>query len=318
MVKSSLLALLLCLLLGPAGLRAQEAAAPAAVEAPTWLRESHTTADFRLVHLKVLELVAKHSLDQVLLVVDIDNTLLAMNQDLGSDQWFTWQAELLKTDPDSPDLVAKDFPGLLEAQGVLFALSQMHPPEPELPNLLAGLQQLGVTAVVLTSRGPDFRNATERELSRNGYDFTRPALAIDEQRGRFLPFDPKRPDAHGLSAEIIGPIASRLAPVSYANGVYMTAGQHKGCMLRTLLSRAVPDYESRHEARLFRAIVFVDDHEKHANRMHEAFAEDNLDLVTFRYSREDGAVSKFKNSSKRHVVHGWRRVQDAVDSVLVR
>ena len=39
--------------------------------------------------------------EHVLLVLDIDNTLLAMNQDLGSDQWFEWQRYLLDHEPRS-------------------------------------------------------------------------------------------------------------------------------------------------------------------------------------------------------------------------
>ena len=39
--------------------------------------------------------------EHVLLVLDIDNTLLAMNNDLGSDQWFEWQKYLLENEPKS-------------------------------------------------------------------------------------------------------------------------------------------------------------------------------------------------------------------------
>ena len=39
------------------------------------------------------------------------------------------------------------------------------------------MQQLGIRTLVLTSRGPEFRPATERELRRNGYDFASSAIA---------------------------------------------------------------------------------------------------------------------------------------------
>ena len=85
-----------------------------------------------------------------------------MNQDLGSDQWFNWQESLLEEDKNHADLVAPDFPGLLEVQGILFALSSMHPPQPDLPEMVEGLSEQGVTIVVLTSRGKEFRNASQR------------------------------------------------------------------------------------------------------------------------------------------------------------
>ena len=53
----------------------------------------------------------------VLVVLDIDNTLLATDQDLGGDAWFNWQAGLLKSEPKSEHLVAKSFGGLLRVQG---------------------------------------------------------------------------------------------------------------------------------------------------------------------------------------------------------
>lgn len=274
-------------------------------------KESYTTADFARVVVKSTELAKKYDAENVLVVVDIDNTLLAMNQQLGSDQWFNWQSGLLNDSPKSPDLVAADFDGLLEVQGTLFALSKMHPPEPNLPTFMSEIQKLGVKTVVLTSRGYAFRDASERELKRNGYDVASTAIQIDEVRGLFMPFDPELPNAHGLNQSIIEKIAGRLSPVTYSNGIYMTAGQHKGYMLRTLLARAVPKTE-------YKAIVFVDDHEKHTTRMHEAFADSQVHVVTYHYTQEAGNVSNFNASQKRHVVEDWRRLEAFLNSVIVR
>ncbi len=274
-------------------------------------RASYTTADFSHVADKSKELAAKYSAEDVLVVLDVDNTLLAMNQDLGSDQWYNWQTELLKDEPASADLVAADFDGLLEVQGTLFALSKMHPPEPKLPEHLAEIQRLGLATVVLTSRGYGFRDATERELKRNGYDLSLTAPRIKESRGRFLPFDPENPDAHGLSSEIVWKLKDQLRPVTYARGIYMTAGQDKGYMLRTLLARMEPK-------KSFKAIVFVDDHKKHTTRMHAAFGGDSLELATFHYTREAGNVSNFNASQKRHVVEDWRRLESFIGGVLVK
>ena len=275
------------------------------------VKESYSTADFSRVVDKSKELVEKYSKENVLVVVDVDNTLLAMNQDLGSDQWYNWQSGLLKDDPSSPDLVAADFQGLLGVQGTLFALSRMHPPEPKLPKQMAEIQQLGLTTVVLTSRSHEFRDATERELKRNGYDLASTAPGINEVRGIFMPFDPVRQDAHGLSVEIVNEIKGQLRPVTYSGGIYMTAGQHKGYMLRTLLARTEPK-------KSFKAIVFVDDHKKHTTRMHAAFEDSPIQLVTFHYTREAGNVSNFNDSQKRHVVEDWRRLESFVESVLVK
>jgi len=283
--------------------------------AQSFVREQETTSDFSRVKSRVSQYLKEYDANEILLVVDVDNTMLAMNQDLGSDQWFNWQDGLLESDPQSSDLVANDFSGLLEVQGLLFALSGMHPPEPELPKMVNELLAQGVQAMVLTSRGPEFRDATERELKKNGYDFSKSAPEIKEKRGLFYPLDPDAPSSHGLSAEVTASLQPRLRPVSYSNGIFLTAGQHKGYMLRTLLARRTV---GEGDAKQFKAVVFVDDHQRHAKSMHEAHEGVKLDLSTFRYSREDGNVSNFSNSAKRHVVHDWNRLSEFIDRVLVK
>ena len=275
------------------------------------VREKHTTSEFLNVKLRIEAAINKHSARDVLLVVDIDNTLLAMNQDLGSDQWFNWQDRLLKSNPNSSDLVAPDFSGLLRIQGILFSLSCMHPPEPDLPNIVKSIQDKKVTTVVLTSRGPDFRSAAERELTKNHYDFDRPDTVlkiVENRRGLFKPYDPNRPREHGLTAKEIDQLGSP-RNVTYANGVFMTAGQHKGYMLRTLLARA---------EKKFKAIIYVDDHQRHTDRIHEAYQNHPVDLITFRYSREDNTVNHFDRSSKKHVVQGWNQLRNCIELVLTK
>ena len=281
---------------------------------PVRIRE--TTPEFAGVVNQVVEFAKKYGPENVLLVVDLDNTLLAMNQDLGSDQWFSWQEALQNSNPTHPELVAADFGGLLEIQGILFALSRMHPPEPGLPELVEDLVTRKITTVVLTSRGKEFRDAAERELKRNKYNISPSTLEIHEKRGVFSPYSAEHPGKHGLSAEIIDDLGSPRR-VTYSEGIYMTAGQHKGYMLKTLLSRSTKASADKPLAH-FKAIVFVDDHQKHVDRMHEAFAGDSIDLATFRYSREDENVEKFNKSTKRHVIRDWELLNGFIKTVLVK
>ena len=129
-----------------------------------------------------------------------------------------------------------------------------------------------------------------------------------------MPFDPSQTDAHGLSADIITTVLKKARPVTYANGIYMTAGQHKGYMLKTLLARAVTTEKT---TRSFKAIVFVDDHDKHTNRMHDAFAGDSIELYTYHYMQEDGNVLNFERSSKSHVIRDWNRLKEFIETVIV-
>src|SRR5688572_5257239 len=90
-----------------------------AVIACAWLDALHAseitaTDDFQNVAAAVTRYADAVGSERVLLVLDIDNTLLAMNQDLGSDQWFEWQRFLLEHQPRSNDLVVDSFEELLE------------------------------------------------------------------------------------------------------------------------------------------------------------------------------------------------------------
>ncbi|MBI2645507.1 MAG: DUF2608 domain-containing protein [Deltaproteobacteria bacterium] len=255
------------------------------------------TRDFSVVYQKAHELAQKYGSQGVLIVYDIDNTLLAMNQDLGSDQWFTWQETKIKNG-DFTDVVAKDFPGLLSVQGILYALSSMHLPQTETPALIAQLQSENFTNLVLTSRGSDYRNATVRELERNSIHMA--GAALEPKKGfasTYLPYDLNHISDSGLTAEEVKAWGlGQPRPVSYEDGIFMGSGQHKGAMLRTLLYKT-----GSH----FPAIIFIDDQVKHLDRMEAAFVTRGVELITVRYGKEDDAVLRFQNSDKEDVIEQW-------------
>ncbi len=246
---------------------------------------------------------------QTLFVFDIDNTLLRTPQDLGGDAWFTWQEGLLKADPQSSDLVAPDFGGLLTAQGWLFQMSQMISPEVETPQFFRELQAAGYPVILLTSRGPDFENLTQRELARNGYNSA--ATAIAPRAGFAAPFEPydlNDPTKSCLTAEDIQRLGlPKSKPVIYRNGVMMTSGQHKGAMLRTLLCKL---------GRSYSAIVFVDDHQKHVDRVFAAYQDQPGDVRSVKYSFMDVEVKAFHTGDKADVRAKWARLKDAISSIF--
>jgi hypothetical protein len=266
--------------------------------------ENLESDDLNLVAAHAHRLAEKYGTEQVLVVYDIDNTLLAANQDLGSDQWFTWQSSLIAAG-DFTNAVAKDIPGLLKAQGLLFAVGKMHPPQADASALVNGLQSEGFTTLILTSRGPEFRSFTERELQTNGYDLTRKPLGEAGFAGTYLPYDLDAPEQSCLEKGKLG--LGPAQPVSLVGGVMMTSGQHKGAMLRSLLCRL---------HRSFAAIVFADDTPKHVVRMHDAFDELGVDVVTIRYSREDAKVESFLKGDKSVVVAAWEKLKQTLESLF--
>jgi hypothetical protein len=273
------------------------------------LADFYETPEFAEAVARTEEYVAQYGADQVLLVLDIDNTLLASDTALGSDQWFDWQEYLLAQEPDSPHLVADDFPGLLNAQGMLFTLGSMHPPQADLPELIREVQASGVKTLVLTSRGDEFRTATQRELRANGYDLAKSALATKESLAApFLPYDLEDLAAAGLSTTEAEAMRLKPAkPATYRDGIFMTAGQHKGAMLIAMLHRANKPYK---------AIVYVDDHNHHVVRVMDALLRRGVDVSGFHYLREENLVDAFRFSDKADVTRQWRRLDRTLKRIF--
>jgi hypothetical protein len=267
------------------------------------------TADFAEVGAAAEQYTHKFQSDHVLLVLDIDNTLLAMNNPLGSDQWFEWQKYLIENEPKSKYVVADSFNGLLDAQGLLYNISHMHPPQPNLPGLMRRAQDLGIHTLVLTSRGPEFRDATEREFARNGYDFATTALPVKEVHdGTFAPYDIDHADGAGYTpGEVAKFHLAKPKPVSYQNGILMTSGQNKGAMLLMLLHGAKDPVD---------AIVYDDDNIRHVANVYTALRDRGLEAAAFHYTREDANVKKFDYGSKKDVDHRWRQLTRTLEEVL--
>ncbi|MCO6048069.1 DUF2608 domain-containing protein [Aeoliella sp. ICT_H6.2] len=282
---------------------------------PCWGSDFRETESFAPVVEQTQAYAHQFGPERVLVVMDIDNTLLAMDSDLGSDQWFEWQEFLLDQQPDSPHLVGQNFGELLEVQGLLYAAHHMHPPEAEQPEQVQELQNLGVDTLVLTSRGDDYRAATLRELKRAGYDFAKTAPRISlfagdadnpyETGSRFIPYNTETPAAFGLTAHEmkVFHLPDNPREVSYADGVLMTSGQHKGAMLLMFMHLVNKPYD---------AIIYVDDHGRHVSRVYDAMARRGLDVTTFHYTHEAARVKQFAYGDKQEVTRQWQ----AIDALL--
>lgn len=217
--------------------------------------------------------------EHVWVVLDLDNTLLAMNTELGADQWYDWQKKLQDADPCDPRVVTDR----LAVQGALYHLGAMHPTESGLPELVRNLQDQGHPVMVLTARGSDFRLPTFRELRRNGLDF-----------------DVNTPNTQ-LAPTVI-PGASR--PVLYEDGVAMLAGQHKGRMLVSLL-----DYLGAPRPH---AVVFADDKAYNVQAVAEGLQEAGIGGVLYRYGAEDDRIAAFDGEA---AAEAWNRLEPAIQTV---
>lgn len=200
----------------------------------------------------------------VLLVLDIDDTILTSHEFFGSDKWYDWQKGR------GVDSLGKKIPitenqkvmCLFDVLGITFEISANKPTQSDAVKII---NQISTDIVVLTARNELYRTATRRELDENGFDFIDNHLALE---GLPLRFKVNHND--------------RFAVVSYIDGVYMVAGMDKGVMLRILLNKLNKSYD---------AIVFVDDKEKNIVNMKNAMLEDDVDFYGLRYTKIDKSIA---------------------------
>ncbi len=265
--------------------------------------ETNTLAD---AVAKAQDLGRLYGNDQVLVAFDIDNTLLATQTNLGSHQWFTWQTSLLNRG-STEGLVANDFAGILKAQGILFFLGDMRATEPAEVQSIEELKAMGYPVITLTSRGEDFRTATMRELSDNGYAFETSPLGQGFS-DVYFPYDLNNLEASGLtSREVMEWKLGNPRSVTYRSGVYMTSGMHKGAMLRTLLHKT---------QRPVKAIVFVDDQPNHNQNVQAAFKDKDVHVATYRYGREDAVVEEFHNGDKSEYIRQCNAIHSLIKEIF--
>ncbi len=202
----------------------------------------------------ISEKVYKYGASEVLVVLDIDNTILTSDVDLGSDIWYQWQRGKLEVKPTENQKVACLFE---DAIGLLYELGTMHLTDTNLPTFINEWQSQNISLFALTSRSPRYRTATERELKKQGIDLTKTAIRPINDSLPVYRYNLKR-------------------EMSYMKGVMMTSGMNKGEMLAHMLAKT---------DRSFSAVVFVDDSEKNVQALVSAFFESSMDFNIYHYTK---------------------------------
>jgi hypothetical protein len=219
-------------------------------------------------------------------------------RDLGSEHWFLWQSKLITESNFKDGAVARNVPDLLFLQSLIIHQSNMRPVEARIPLDLQKFGKQGVKMLALTSRDMNMHDSTERELSRNGFPYA--AYAPGPKNGfsgTFKPYDLRYLEDSGLTRSDVEKFQLKEASdVSYEHGIFLTAGQHKGIMLRTLLTKIGQDFD---------AIIFIDDRMKHSEGMQAAFAEEDVSLRTIQYTHTAKKIEKFHAGDKMQAKSDW-------------
>jgi phosphoserine phosphatase len=237
------------------------------------------TDDLAMVSDMAAQMAGMYGKQDVLVVLDMDNTLLAMEQDLGSDQWYYWQKALARDNPCSGKLLS----GRFAVQGALFYASAMRPTQPDAAEQVKRMQDAGLRVIVVTSRGPEYRLQTFRELRRNGFSFWGSAL----------------PPQQGYAEDFVPEGGER--PARYEEGVFLTSGQDKGDMIRALLTKTGTTPP--------KVIIMADDKQSNLDDMMKAFSGSGTAVHGWRYTREDDTVAAF---NAQQAADTWNAVKPAL------
>lgn len=256
------------------------------------------TKDYREVQRQEQELSLKVGAGHVLVVLDLDNTTLKTRTDLASEQWFNWQTGLLKAGTTQIPAVAPTIEGLLVALNMITKLAPMDVVDPQIVPILRGISARGAKIIALTSRNVDLRDATLRELSRNGIFLSSNAeLKLNVPSIPYIPYDLAQLARDGLSANDAARFALPPAKQTvFDRGVFFTDGQHKGVMLRTLLA---------HMRQTVSGILFVDDRLHHHEGMRDAFEHTDILLRSVQYLKMEQHINEFNKGSKDTVKYQW-------------
>jgi hypothetical protein len=185
-------------------------------------------------------------------ILEIDNLLLTVAGGPGSAQWNDWQSALKMEDPCSSPQYARKL------------ASPMRPLQESSATQIQRLQDAGMRVIVLTSRGPECRSQSFEQLHANGFRF------------EVNPWPPR----DGYPAAFLPGAGSR--PVIYEDGVFFTAGQHKGRMLKTLLDKSSEPLPT--------LVVMADHSQSHLNEVMKTFSLTRTKVHAWRYTREEGVA----------------------------
>lgn len=231
--------------------------------------------------------------ENILLVFDIDNTLLTSGTRLGGDIWYQWQTDKLALKPDEKEKVSCLYDNAIT---LLYELSPMELTEANLPPLITAWQQKHI-AFALTSRSPDTRSATLRELKRNGIDFSASALSTNDKGG--VPLEQGKLKRSWL----------------YSNGVFFSSGQNKGVILDFLLKKT---------RKKFDAIVFIDDGKANIDAVTKMFDSpeySGIDTNVIHYTRVESALNRQQGTvltpaEAQKMDQDWKMLSSTLESIF--
>jgi hypothetical protein len=202
----------------------------------------------------VLDYIEPHG---TLVIFDIDNTLAHPTQELGSDEWFSYNVD------------SKMAAGFDNLTSVYYALPKafyaqfnipLEPTEPGIPELITYLINNNVAVMALSTRSLFIAERTLEQLDNININFFIPGVSPDD---------------------LVLPMKH---PCFYKQGVLFGGNNDKGRVLTSFLK--IMNYHPK-------KIIFIDDKMKHLVAVEKVAKTRCLPFVGIRYSKCDEKVKNF-------------------------
>jgi len=211
-----------------------------------------TTNEYSDIFPVIKDLGQKYGQENVLVVFDVDDTLLVIEHCKKPDGSMT------------------------RGIGKLYNCPSEHT-EAILGRSLVEAQRMGIHTIGLTARGNSMIKATQRELARKhqglkSIDFE--GKPFTQELSKVVVEKTKKCKRGEVAPCLTGEVSNR---PKFSKGVLYANGTHKGLALKSLLTRLKKSYE---------AIVFVDDRKKNTDDVDEVYvAQEQIEVDVFLYLR---------------------------------
>jgi len=216
---------------------------------------------------------------RVLLVLDIDDTLLTSEPFFGSDSWYEWQDKL-------PDGHRAKVPCRFDIIALNYEAGTQKVTQDNGPDIVSAVT---VDRLMLTSRGANYRAGTMRELAKAKYPVL-PMIGTPAHGESWRWSDVTRPDKRTYS-------------LSYADGVFMTTGANKGNVLLHLLERRGLKYDH---------VILADDGRHNIVNMQKALAGAGVSYHGLWYTHVDKTVDRKDIRDGKRGWKAWEKLMRAV------
>jgi hypothetical protein len=211
-----------------------------------------------IIEIKKIDECLEHAKPEMLILFDIDNTLMETTQTLGSDQWFSHRIEEYVNQGFSKEeaLLVTRF----EWVSIQYK-SNVQPVEPTTAQLIQKLQKNGWKVLALTTRGLYLANRTIEQLQSIGINLAIPAfpheMTFNEERGAM-----------------------------YRDGILFSAGTDKGPLLFQFLEKVHLQPKK---------ILFVDDRKGHLQNVEAFCNQHQIPFLGLRYGFLDEKVHQLRS-----------------------